>query len=114
MLTSVEPLFSIPAFSVSSLHKLYASVENQGNPQIPVELASAAEFQKRNLYEAFGGFVTEMIGSESHAGITDSLRFGRRRKRQLKSAAWPGRARFSKIPAGFEAWKWNRCAEVTC
>jgi hypothetical protein len=59
MHTSVVPLVSITAFSVSSLHKLHVSVEDQGNPQIPVEFASAAEFQKRNLFEAFGGFVTD-------------------------------------------------------
>ena len=63
MPASVVPLFSITAFSFSSLYKLHASVENQGNPQIAVEFASAAEFLKRKLYEALGGFVTEMIGS---------------------------------------------------
>jgi hypothetical protein len=87
MPTSVVPLFSIATFSVSLLHKLHVSVENQGNPQMPVKLASAAEFQKRNLFEAFGGFVTEMLATERHASITESLRFGRRRKKWLKSAA---------------------------
>jgi hypothetical protein len=54
MLTSIELLFSITAFPVSSLHKLPVSVVNQGYPQNPVEFAAAKEFQKRNLYEAYG------------------------------------------------------------
>lgn len=54
MPTSVVPLISISAFPASSLHKLPVSVEIPGNPQKPVEFAAAAEFQKLNLYEAYG------------------------------------------------------------